>query len=75
MQLTRTISAAVLSAGVLIAGVAEAALIATNGGLTVTDTTTGVTWLANANYAATLRPPTPGNRFRTGSRASNWMGR
>jgi hypothetical protein len=67
MQLTRTISAAVLSAGVLIAGVAEAALIATNGGLTVTDTTTGVTWLANANYAATLRPPTPGNPV------SNWV--
>ena len=44
---------AVLCIGLLTAGGANAALVAADGGLTVYSTTTNLTWLANANLAAT----------------------
>jgi hypothetical protein len=45
--------AAALCAGVLCTGAAEAALVASEDGETIYDATSDVTWLANANLAAT----------------------
>jgi len=42
-----------------LAGPAQAQLVATDGGLTVTDQTTGISWLANGDFARGLTPASP----------------
>jgi hypothetical protein len=53
------IAAAVLCVGNLTARGALAQLTPTDGGLTVTDSATGITWLANGDFAYGLTPSSP----------------